>query len=823
MLLRRRSPKERKRRHIRKLRASFLLLLIGILCFVAFTFGLVTAIASEIPKLDPANQTRDLALNGKIYAGDGKTVLAVLRGDESRILVRSDQIAPVIKQAVVAVEDRRFWDHQGVDLRGIFRAVWADISHKDVVQGGSTITQQFVKNMLRDDDRTISRKLKEAALAWQLERRWTKDRILTAYLNTIFFGNGAYGIQMAARIYFRKAASELTLPEAALLAGIPSNPSLYDPVRNPRAAKARRTVVLKLMRAQNLIAQADYERAVRAPLPDPDMVRLPGTRSTAAAYFVEYVKKQLNPYYGEEHVYSGGLRVQTSIDLRLQKLARKAVRRWLPDPHGPEAALVAVDPRDGRILAMVGGRSFRRSQFNLAAQGERQSGSAFKPFVLATALSQGISPQTTFTSHPVLINNDGALWSVHNYEGSYLGSIDLVDATTYSDNSVYAQLTAQVGPHNVAEEAHRLGITSRLHDYFGIGLGVEAVTPLEMARAYSSFANDGERIDGKLLGDAPRAVLWVGEHCTGKSAEATTKGCARVDRNDPVGRRALDENDAREVTSILQTVIKSGTGTRAALGDRAVAGKTGTTENYGDAWFVGYTPQLAVAVWVGYPKTLRPMETEFHSEPVAGGTYPALIWKTFARRALRSLHEPREAFPAPIPEAATPVSVVRRDNVSKLNNGNCRDAHEILYDIGSEPAETADCKPNEVDVPRVVGAKLSDAEAQLRGTPLEPEVIYRPAKAGDRVGVVIGQIPARGTLSAFDTVRLVLPRSNLGRIPRVVGLQIERARARLARHGIVPQVQTVAGGTAGEVLSQTPKGRLVAVRGMGVTLVVAGG
>ncbi|HYM64467.1 MAG TPA: transglycosylase domain-containing protein, partial [Gaiellaceae bacterium] len=539
MLFRRSKTPKPRRRRIRKLRALVLLLVVGLLSMVAFTYGLVTAIAGEIPKLDPANQAANLTQDGYVYASDGKTILAVLRGEESRVIVTSDQIAPVAKQAIVAVEDRRYWEHRGVDVRGIARAVWSDLRHKEVVQGGSTITQQFVKNTVTENDRTISRKLKEAALAWQLERRWSKDRILTAYLNTIFFGNGAYGIQMAARVYFDKPARDLALAEAALLAGIPANPSAYDPVTNPATARARRDTVLGLMRTQGLVTRADYEQALEVPLPRPEDVRLPGAQRPAQ-YFAEYVKQQLIPYYGSGKVFGGGLRVQTSIDLELQNLARDAIGKWLPDPKGPAAALVAIDPRDGRVLAMVGGNSYRKSQFNLAVQGERQSGSSFKPFVLAAALAQGISPVTSFTSRPTLINLGDKLWSVHNYEGSYLGTIDLTKATVFSDNSVYAQLTAQVGPRNVARMAHALGINSRLNDYFGIGLGIEAVNPLEMARAFSTFANNGARVDGHLLGNVPRAVLWVGEDCKGRTVQLSEDQCKRISENTPTGKQVLD-------------------------------------------------------------------------------------------------------------------------------------------------------------------------------------------------------------------------------------------------------------------------------------------
>ena len=275
----------------------------------------MTAIADDIPALDPVNRAR-VERNGYIYAADG-TVLAVLRGDEARVIAEPGDIAPIMKQAIVAVEDKRYWEHRGVDLRGIFRAVWADIQNKEIVQGGSTITQQFVKNTYIEPERTVSRKLKEAALAWQLERRWSKDRILTAYLNTIYFGNNAYGIEMAARVYFDKKARELTLPEAALLAGIPQNPTAYDPISSPTRARQRRDTVLALMFGQGLITRAQFEEARKAPLPSPDEVGFPGTRGPAQ-YFAEYVKAQLIPYYGSGKVFGGGLKVYTSIDLRLQ-------------------------------------------------------------------------------------------------------------------------------------------------------------------------------------------------------------------------------------------------------------------------------------------------------------------------------------------------------------------------------------------------------------------------------------------------------------------------------------------------------------------------
>jgi penicillin-binding protein 1A len=801
----RRSSRPPKRRRIRKLRFLALLSVLGFVSLVSFAYGLVSAIASDVAALEPSTKKQPQQL-GYIYASDGKTVLATLRGDESRIVVASDAISPIMKQAIVAVEDRRFWEHQGVDYRGILRAVWADIRNKAVVEGGSTITQQFVKNTYTEKERTISRKLKEAALAWQLERKWSKDRILTAYLSTIYFGNGAYGIEMAARVYFHEHASDLTLPQAALLAGLPASPGVFDPAKNQKAAEQRRRTVLQMMHDQGLITLKEQLNADEQPLPRPRDIHLPVTTGRQG-YFAEYVKQQLLPYYGSGKVFGGGLKIYSTIDLNMQHLAAQAIDEWLPNKDDPAAALVAIDPRDGRVLAMVGGRNYKKSQFNLAVQGERQPGSSFKPFVLATALDEGISPQTQFTSQPTVINLGDKLWSVHNYENSYLGTIDLTDATTYSDNSVYAQLTAQVGPANVATMARRLGIQSPLNDYFAIGLGAEAVNPLEMARAFATFAHNGVRVDGSILGNAPRAVTKVVDG-------------SRVEKNEPVDRQVLEPSDAATLTSILQTVVTSGTGKRAALSDRVVAGKTGTTENYGDAWFVGYTPQLAVAVWVGYPNKLIPMLTQFEGGPVAGGTYPALIWKSFVEKALKYEDEPPETFPSPVYQSTEARDVVYRNNQWLLDNGNCRDVHLVTYVVGSAPTKEAPCKPNEVDVPPVVGAKLEEAKIRLEGMPLTVEVVSRPAEGGERLGRVVAQYPSKGTLSSFDTVRVVVPLAQNGKIPDVTGLTLAEARKKLARHHLAGLVRAYAQGRSGRVLQQFPKAGLASVRNMTIKLVV---
>jgi penicillin-binding protein 1A len=771
---------------------------------VSFTFGLMTAIAGQIPELDPTRQDKR-ARDGFIYDRTGKTVLAVLRGSESRILVEPDQIAPMMKQAIVAVEDKRFYEHRGVDMRAIGRAFWADVRNQKVVQGGSTVTQQFIKNAYIKDQRSVARKLKEAALAWQLEQRWDKERILAAYLNTIYFGNGAYGIEQAARTYFDKHASQLTLPESALLAGIPPDPSGYDPVTNPRAAKVRRRLVLRQMLDQGLITEGDYNQARSAALPSPEKIKLPGTQGPAGHYFVNYVKQQLidNDEYGAGHVFGGGLRVTTTIDLELQKIARAAIANTLKDPEGPQAALVAIQPQTGDILAMVGGSNFRESQFNLAVQGERQPGSAFKPFVLAAALQKGISPATHFESKKQVISLGDRLWVVNNYEGSYLGSIDLETATVHSDNAVYAQLTQLVGPKNVVGMARNAGIRSSLNDYFAIGLGAEAANPLEMARAFSTFANGGQRVDGSILGNRPRAVIKINSK-----------------KNEPVAKRILSSDKTALLNSILQKVVTRGTGRRAALPDRPAAGKTGTTENYGDAWFVGYTPQLAVAVWVGYPKGLRPMLTEYHGDAVAGGTYPAEIWKTFMHAALKD-KEPL-TFPAPSIPYASSRLVVFRDGRLQVDNGICRSTKHVFFFSGEGPKQTANCRENEVDVPQLIGMRVGKARERLISQPLTPRYIFKPARAKQRLDVVIGQIPAKGQrLSAYDEVKLVLPKPTHGVVPRLVGLKWETAKVKLERRKLQYEITEVDEGKSGRVVFQVPKAGVAARPGMLVKIAVA--
>jgi penicillin-binding protein 1A len=452
--------------------------------------------------------------------------------------------------------------------------------------------------------------------------------------------------------------------------------------------------------------------------------------------------------------------------------------------------MVVIDAKrdPGAVLAMVGGENYHHNQFNLATQGERQPGSSFKPFVLAAALKQNISPDTVLTSSKeVTINADGRQWKVNNYEGEALGPINLRTAIAVSDNSVFSQLTAIVGPRAVRDTARDLGVLTKQQPYFAIGLGAEPATPLDMARAYTAFADGGSRIDGSLFGNEPRAIGSV-----------TADG--KTSYNRPVPRVELTPNQAATIDQLLQGVVRAGTGTAAAIPGWQVAGKTGTTENYGDAWFVGFTPELVAAVWVGYPNKLVPMTTEFHGQPVAGGTYPALIWKAFMEKALPYLKLTPESFPAPESSYAAPVTVVNRGGVLERDDGVCKNTVQLAFYGGVGPSRVATCKPNEVEIPDVVGQPLAAAKSRLAGQPLRATVVYKPAKAGDRVGYVVGQFPRRGTASAYDKITLISEKSRSGVVPSVLGMPLARAKAKLSRLHLTVQVQ---GGSTGRVVDQS--------------------
>jgi penicillin-binding protein 1A len=629
------------------MRVALVLAGLGALAFISTVFGMMMAVAGELPALDNQAEFR-AAQNSTLYAG-GHAV-AKLTGNKNRILAREGDVSPLIENAVIAIEDQRFFEHEGVDVRGIGRALWADVTRGGAVQGASTISQQFVKNALAaQGHRTILQKLREAALAYHLERQWSKRKILTQYLNTVYFGNGAYGIESAVRSYFGKshggfsrnepAAAQVEPHEAALLAGIIASPYSYDPVQNPKAARDRRNLVLRRMREENMVTRAQYEEGIRQALPAERDIEAPKPDSDVP-YFSNWVTQQLVDRYGAGRVFGGGLKVETTLDPDLQRRAQTAIDANLPR-GGPSASLVAIDNKTGGVAAMVGGDNFTKQPFNVATNGHRQPGSALKPFTLITALARGVSPDDTFSSRKKVLHTSGGAFEVNNYEDEYAGVSTLRDATAHSDNSVYAELGLKVGTKNIARMARAMGIRTPLSTNAAMTLGglEQGVTPLEMAYAYSTIANRGDRRSGTMASSD-----------VGPVAIESVKGGGTRDRNQPVERRVFSRQVGDEARQMLHLVVTSGTGQAADPGDgEFVAGKTGTTENYGDAWFAGFTNRYTIAVWVGYPDKVRYMKTEYQGGPVAGGTYPAEIWHDFVASADRLEEErhPDKTRPAP--------------------------------------------------------------------------------------------------------------------------------------------------------------------------------
>jgi membrane peptidoglycan carboxypeptidase len=432
--------------------------------------------------------------------------------------------------------------------------------------------------------------------------------------------------------------------------------------------------------------------------------------------------------------------------------------------------------------------------------------------VLASAMREGISPATELESKPVEIDAGDRVWKVTNYDDTYLGRVSLARAMVSSDNSVYAQLTDLVGPKEIVRTAHALGIKSPLDAYFSIGLGSLAVNPLEMARAYATIANDGRRVDSSLFGNRPRVVETV---------ERTRSG--RLDENAPVPTQVLEEGQARLLTQILEGVVQSGTGRRAAIPGLQVAGKTGTTDNYGDAWFVGYTPTLVVAVWVGYADELRPMLTEFHGDPVAGGTLPAEIWRAFVVEAEKDAADDAASSFSPAPYlGGASTWVVKRREEWRLDNGYCRGSRLLVYFVDRGPTEEADCKPNEVAVPLVIGLTRDGATARLGEQPLGAEVVFKPAKPGTIPGRVVDQFPRSGGLSAGDDVTIVVSKAADGVLPNLVGSSFEDVGRELGRLKLKVRAET-APGREGVVLRQFPKPGVAVAPGLAVKLVVGDG
>jgi 1A family penicillin-binding protein len=812
----------------------------------------------RLPKLARSDLAFKPPQSSKIFARDG-TEITTLHGVEDRTLISLREIPAHLERAVVAIEDERFYRHDGVDLRAIVRAVMANASSGSISQGGSTITQQYVKTVIIAPGeiaaQTLERKIKEAALARQIEQRLSKKEILARYLNNVYLGNGAYGVQAAARTYFGKEASKLTLAESALLAGIIRSPESYDPLDRPRAARTRRDLVIGKMVE---LGWVDPRRAARAAAkkiqlrPPRDSERYP------APYFVDYVKRLIKyderfealgktARQRESQLFNGGLRIHTTVDLEAQRAAERAIEEVLPYRNDPHGSLVAVDPNSGRIRAMVGGRDFfaprkrdRYAKFNLAISGEpglgtrgpsgfsagtgRQAGSAFKPFALAAAIEQGISLAQTYEAAPCMNfpgADNGGTWRVCNYEGTGFGSsISLLDATINSVNVVYAQLIMELGPEPVVKLAEEMGIHTPLEAVNSAVLGANPVNPLNMASAFGTFAAEGRHYP-------PVAITKI----TDASGEV-------LYREDVKPEQVLNPVTAYLSTSAMQQVMQQGTGVGASIG-RPAAGKTGTAQEYRDAWFVGYTPDLATAVWVGYPRGEIEMKPSCSgsvqpcrvtrtatSGGVTGGSWPASIWRLFMSRALSGV--PAHSFTTP-DRGVTTVLIDTRNGCLADEFTPAEFRSYATLASGTAPTEVCREPGDVVKVPDVFSFPLKDAIRILESKGLAVDVKEKPTTTyppGRVIGVapeVGGKVPRGSTVSL--TVSARKEESRTATVPEVLGQEEDEAEDAIEGAGF--EVETVderesdrkeADRNEGLVWKQAPAGGSEAKKGATVTI-----
>lgn len=849
-------------------------------------FALVAALAAlaatscaqlrDLPRLDPEDLLApNLAQSSKIYDKDNRLV-TTLHQEQNRTIVTLKQVPKHVEQAVIAIEDQRFYEHDGVDLRAIVRAVVANAASGEIREGGSTITQQYVKNIIispgETAPKTIERKINEAALARQLEQKLSKKEILERYLNTVYFGEGAYGIEAAAKTYFGKPARKLALHEGAMLAGIIRLPEQYDPYKNLVNAKARRDVVLRKMAQLGYITESEAEAAAAK------KVKLQKTLAKdayPAPYFIDYVQRMItyDPRFAmlgktreqrQLQLFTGGLKIHTTLDLDAQAAAEAAVKEFLPNGSDPYGSLVAIEPKTGYVRAMVGGRDWftrpkddpyaklnlailaepglgrihrpgTKNKFDIKAPGTgRQAGSAFKPFVLAAAIKEGVSLSKRYKAQGSMTfpgADAGGPWTVRNYEGSDFGrQLPLLEATVFSVNVVYAQLILEIGAEKVVEVADDMGINTTLNAVPSAALGANPVNPLGMASAFSTFADLGKY-------HPPMGITKI----------TTPAGKVLYDVDDDetlTATQAIEPAVAFITTSALEQVIQRGTGTRAAIG-RPAAGKTGTAQEYRDAWFGGYTPDLAAAVWVGYPEgeiemkascsgSINPCRpTRIAATGVTGGSYPAQIWGAFMRNALAGVAA--NSFERPAFGFVTRVIDIRTGCLaSKLTPEEFKET--AVYPTGAAPKETCRAPKDRVSVPDVFGFPIEEAREILEDEGFEVEQIeeysgtYPP-------GVVIAQDPGGGQkVRAGSTILLVVStndRSEKGQdkdpdtntVPDVLGLSEQGAESRLEQAGFKVEViyeaessKRKARKNSGHVWKQSPPGGTEAERDSTVTI-----
>jgi penicillin-binding protein 1A len=714
-----RQARQRRRRHNRAGPTRILLIGGGVVGAVLVVgtiaaIGYVLHVAGTAPALGTLRPIISYG-SSQVFASDG-TRLGFIQADDLRSPVGWSEIPTNLKNATVAIEDQRFYRNNGVDLTGIFRSAVKDITHGATLQGGSTITMQLVRNLyLGGDQHTLKQKIVEAKLAIDYNEHHSKRSILTSYLNSVPYGTvggqTAIGVQAAARIFFDKPASQLNLEQSALLAGLPQAPSQYNPFRDAGVARQRRNEVLGKMAELHYITAAQASAAEHAPLE----VHL-GTfyRRRREDFFFEYVREQLVHRYGHKAVEQGGLKVYTTIDLNMQRLARKAIAEVLNEPEDPASAIVTINPHNGYIEAMAESESYEKSQYNLAADGHRQPGSTFKAIDLADALARGIDPNTTtYNSHTL---QPGWLTGYPTYEvktfgGEQNGNINLVQATLKSDNTVYAQLAADLGEETITQMAYKMGVKTHLSSLAAEALGglTLGVTPLEMADVYATLADGGWR-------NKPIAITKV----------VFPDGHVDREWGTPHRVKVLSEGVTAEETDILHQNVLGGTATRSAI-NCPTAAKTGTTSELVDAWLDGYTPNYSTVVWMGYPNT-RVSMTDVHGEPQQGGYLPAEIWHAYMAAVTEG--QPCASFPEP-KEAISYEPFYGKFAATGLGH-----SHSETHSFSEEPAKTRSKrdKPTETGSERHRAPEASPPPQRSHPTPNRPVTPHPEPSVGETGG-----------------------------------------------------------------------------------------
>ena len=654
--------KLKKPYHLSLSKKILLVITIFALTFSVTFIGLSTLSSQKILEMVQGNNFLD-AINTKVYDINGKIITEFYQ--ENRNPVPLSKIPSNLIDATISIEDSDFYKHKGISLRGIVRAQWENIknlilfSSKDYkLQGGSTITQQLAINTFLTREISLNRKLKDVLLALQIERSFTKDEILEMYLNEIYFGHGAYGVQSAAKMYFNKNVEALSLAECALLAGIPRGPSYYSPILNQETSLKRRNIILSRMFELGYISKEDMEKAKQSPL---ELDYNNKRDKFTAPFFSTFILSQLLEEYGANVVYKSGLKIYTTLDLGMQNFAEKAFQE-----SGHEGAIIAIEPQTGYIKAMVGGKNFTESKFNRATQAYRQPGSAFKPFTYLTALDNGFTPSSIIEDSPVTFENG---WSPENYEKEFSGPVTLREAFEQSINVVGVKLLEQVGIKKVINYSHKAGITSELRSDLSLALGTSEITPLEIASAYATIANLGVRID-------PVSIIRI-EDNNGKI----------IKKNIIQKKEVFKEETCYVLTSMMKGVIERGTGWNAKIG-RPAAGKTGTTNDFVDAWFIGFTPDLVTAVYIGNDDR-KPLGNK-----MTGGVVAAPIWANFMKNALKN-NEKKDFLQ---PDKITKIPVCKESGL--LPTDSCPEILTVAFIKGTEPVSYCTVHQKYFEIPK---------------------------------------------------------------------------------------------------------------------------